>query len=219
MFKAFTILALGAVASAQFLSRDLQTTLQQTLTTLPPNNVTVATSYSTACTATATGTTDSCPGLYCCASLRRAGAAVSTAAAVCAPLQFSGVTFNVGSPAVANVWTCINQVNTNAFKNLTASRVACTDDTNCTAGTCCATFTDSFGPAATPAVLSTRKFCLDGTANGTQSWASYVAGNVGAGIEAKVVQGYCNNVVAPSFGAYIKASAMMFVALISVALF
>jgi hypothetical protein len=211
MFKAFTILALGAVASAQFLSRDLQA-----LTTLPPNNVTVATSFSTACTTTAT--TDSCPGLYCCASLRRAGAAVSTAAAVCAPLQFNGTTFNVGSPAVANVWTCINSVNANAFRNLTASRVACTDDSNCTAGTCCATFTDSFGPAATPAVLSTRRFCLDGSANGTQVWSSYVAGNVGAGIEARIVQGSCTNVV-EAFGAYIKASAMMLVALISVALF
>ena len=217
MFKAFTILALGAIASAQFLSRDLQT-LQQSLTTLPPNNVTAATPYSTACTTTATS--DSCPGLYCCANLKRAGAAVSSAAAICVPLQFSGITFNVGSPAVANLWTCNNQVNTNAFKNLTASRVACVDDSNCTAGTCCATFTDSFGAAATPAVLSTRKFCLDGTANGTQSWSSYVAGNVGAGIEAKVVQGSCVNIVAPeSFGAYIKASAMMLVALVSVALF
>ncbi len=218
MFKAFTILALGAVASAQFLSRDLQVTLQQTQTTPAVNNVTVATSFSTACTATATGTTDSCPGLYCCASLKRAGAAVSTAAAVCAPIEFNGTVFNVGSPAVANVWTCINSVNANALRNLTASRVACTSDDNCTAGTCCATFTDSFGAAATPAVLSTRRFCLDGTANGTQTWGSYVAGNVGAGIEARIVQGSCTNVVA-AFGAYIKASAMMLVALISVALF
>jgi hypothetical protein len=216
MFKAFTILALGAVASAQFLSRDLQTTLQQTQTSAPVNNVTVATSFSTACTVTATS--DSCPGLYCCAGLKRAGAAVSTAAAVCAPIDFNGTTFNVGSPAVANVWTCLNSVNANALRNLTSSRVACTSDDNCTAGSCCATFTDSFGPTATPAVLSTRRFCLDGSANGTQVWGSYVAGNVGAGIEAKIVQGSCTNVVA-AFGAYIKASAMMLVALISVALF
>ena len=216
MFKAFTILALGAVASAQFLSRDLQT-LQQTQTSVPVNNVTAPTSFSTACTVTATS--DSCPGLYCCAKLTRGGAAVSTAAAVCAPIEFSGITFNVGSPAVANVWTCNNQVNTNALKNLTSSRVACVSDDNCTAGSCCATFTDSFGPAATPAVLSNRRFCLDGSANGTQTWGSYVATNVGAGIEAKIVQGYCANIVPTSYGAYIKASAMMLVALISVALF
>ena len=105
MFKAFTILALGAIASAQFLSRDLQT-LQQAATSVPPNNVTVATAYSTSCTATATGTTDSCPGTHCCARLVRGTAAVTTAATICAPLWFSGVAFNVSN--VANTWTCIN---------------------------------------------------------------------------------------------------------------
>lgn len=218
MFKAFTILALAAVASAQFLSRDLQgTTLQQSLTTLPPSNVTNATAFSTTCTATATGNSDTCPGLYCCASLRRGTTAVSTAAAVCAPLQFNGTAFNVSG--VINTWTCINQVNSNAFRNLTSSRTACVSDDNCTVGSCCVSFTDTFGPAATPATNPIRRsFCLDGTANGTQTWSSYVAGNVGAGWEAKTVQGSCTNVVA-SFGAYIKASAMMLVALISVALF
>jgi len=93
MFKAFTVLALGAVASAQFLSRDLQT-LQQALTSLPANNVTAATAFTT-CTTNATF--DSCPGLYCCGNLKRAGAAVATAAAVCVPLNFAGVTFNVAN--------------------------------------------------------------------------------------------------------------------------
>jgi hypothetical protein len=105
MFKAFTILALGAIASAQFLSRDLQT-LQQTATSVPPNNVTVFTTYSTKCTAIAAGTTDSCPGTHCCASFARGNFPVSTAATVCAPLWFSGVAFNVNN--VANTWTCIN---------------------------------------------------------------------------------------------------------------
>lgn len=80
MFKAFTILALGAVASAQFLSRDLQsgTTLQQSLTTIPPNNVTAATPYTTPCTTTASANSDPCPGLYCCASIKKGSAAAST---------------------------------------------------------------------------------------------------------------------------------------------
>jgi len=216
MFKAFTILALGAIASAQFLNRDLQV-LAQAATTIPANNVTVATAFSTACTATAAGTTDSCPGTHCCARLTRAGAAVTTAAAVCAPLMFSGVAFNVSN--VANTWTCINSVNTNAWRNLTASRVSCVDDSNCTVGTCCATFTDSFGPTATPATISTRKFCLDGTTNGTQSWSSYPASLTTVATVARVDQGSCTNVVPASFGAYIKASAMMLVALLSVALF
>jgi hypothetical protein len=95
MFKAFTVLALGAVASAQFLTRDLQeVSLQQSLSSLPPNNVTVATAFTT-CTTNATF--DSCPGLYCCGNLRRAGAAVTTAAAVCVPLNFANVTFNVAN--------------------------------------------------------------------------------------------------------------------------
>jgi hypothetical protein len=214
MFKSFTLVALVAAASAQFLGRDLQN-LQQALTSLPPNNVTVATAFTT-CTTNATF--DSCPGLYCCGNLRRAGAAVTTAAAVCVPLNFANVTFNVSN--VLNVWNCNNQVNTAAFRNLTASRVACTDDSVCTPGSCCATFTDSFGPAATPAIVQNRRFCLDGSANGTQSWGSYASTNVGAGWESRVVQGSCTNVAVPeSFGAYIKASAMMLVALISVALF
>ena len=101
MFKAITILAFGAIASAQFLSRDLQAA-----TSIPPNNVTVATAITAVCTATATGTTDSCPGTYCCARLTRGAAAVTTAATICAPLWFSGVGFNVSN--VVNTWTCIN---------------------------------------------------------------------------------------------------------------
>ena len=107
MFKAFTILALGAIASAQFLTRDLQeVTLAQAATSIPPNNVTVATAITAVCTATATGTTDSCPGTHCCARLTRGAAAVTTAATICAPLWFSGVGFNVSN--VVNTWTCIN---------------------------------------------------------------------------------------------------------------
>jgi len=220
MFKAFTILALGAIASAQFLNRDLQTaavTLQQAATSVPANNVTVATAYSTVCTATAAGTTDSCPGTHCCAKLTRGAAAVTTAATVCAPLWFSGVAFNVSN--VANTWTCINSVNTNAWKNLTASRTACDSDANCTVGSCCASFTHTFGPAAAPGTVVT-KACIDGTTNGTAVWSSYPLAVTTVATEAKTVVGSCTN-VAPveSFGAYIKASAMMLVALISVALF
>ena len=215
MFKAFTILALGAIASAQFLSRDLQT-LQQAATSVPPNNVTVATAYSTVCTATATGTTDSCPGTHCCARLVRGTAAVTTAATICAPLWFSGVAFNVSN--VANTWTCINSVNTVAWNNLTASRTACSDDSTCAVGSCCASFTHTFGPTAAPGTVVTRA-CIDGTTNGTAVWSSYPASVTTVATEGRTVVGSCTNVVPESFGAYIKASAMMLVALVSVALF
>lgn len=112
---------------------------------------------------------------------------MQSARSVCAPIDFNGTSFSVGSPAVNNVWTCLNSVNANAYRALTASRVACTDDSNCTVGSCCATFTDTFGPAATPATLSNRRFCLDGNATGTQVWGSYVSGNVGDKWEAKIV--------------------------------
>lgn len=219
MFKAFTVLALATVGSCQFLSRDLQgaVTLQQSLTTAPSNNVTVATAFTAACTATATGTTDSCPGQYCCASLRRAGTAVTTAAAACVPLWFNGTAFNVTN--VANTWTCINAVNTRAYNNVTAAWTSCQTDDNCTVGSCCATWTDSFGPTASPASVSTRKQCVDGTQNGTATWSTYPTTVTTVATTALTVQGSCTNVAPASFGAYIKASAMMLVALISVALF
>jgi hypothetical protein len=63
-------------------------------------------------------------------------------------------------------------------------------------------------------------FCLDGTKAGLQLWGTYTATTAGAGISAQVTQGSCTNVVPTvSFGAYIKASAMMLVAVLSVAFF
>ena len=112
-------------------------------------------------------------------------------------------------------------LNVNAFNTAVASRVACDDTTNCTVGSCCATFSDFFGSATANATNTNRRFCLDGTKSGLQLWSTYVAGNVGAGQSAQITQGSCTNVVAPaeSFGAYIKASAMMLVAVLSVAFF
>lgn len=212
MFKTITLLTLGAVASAQFLGRDLQMLAQTSNST----TVATATSFSTACTFTATA--DSCPSNWCCSKLTRAGAAVSTAAAVCAPIEFHNVTFSIGG--VANLWTCNSLFNVATFKNATASRVACMDSTTCAVGTCCATFSDFHGSATANATIANRMFCLDGTKAGVQLWGTYVAGNVGAGISAMVTQGSCTNVVPTvSFGAYIKASAMMLVAVLSVAFF
>ena len=209
MFKAITLLALGAVASAQFLNRDLQTSNSTT--------VTVANAFSTACTSSATA--DSCPSDYCCARLTRGTAAVATAAAVCAPIEFHNVTFSIGG--ANNVFLCNQMFNVNAFNNATSSRVACNDNTTCAVGSCCATFSDFLGTATSNATNTNRRFCLDGTKGGLQLWSTYVAGNVGAGQSAQITQGSCTNVAAPteSFGAYIKASAMMLVAVLSVAFF
>ena len=212
MFKTITLLTLGAVASAQFLGRDLQMLAQTSNSTV----VASPTPFSTACTSTATS--DSCPSNWCCAKLARGGVAVSTAAAVCAPIEFHNVTFSIGG--VANLWLCNQLFNVATFKNATASRVACMDSTTCAVGTCCATFSDFLGSATANATIANRMFCLDGTKAGVQLWGTYAASNAGAGISAQVTQGSCTNVVPTvSFGAYIKASAMMLVAVLSVAFF
>jgi hypothetical protein len=215
MFKAITLLTLGAVASAQFLNRDLEGTVlaQSSNSTV----VASATPFSTACTSSATA--DSCPRDYCCAKLTRNAVAVSTAAAVCAPIEFHNVTFTIGT--VANLFMCNQLFNVNTFREATASRSACMNSSDCAVGTCCATFSDFLGSATANTTITNRMYCLDGTKAGVQVWGSYVAGNVGAGISAQVSQGSCVNVVPPtvSFGAYIKASAMMLVAVLSVAFF
>ncbi len=174
MFKVITLLTLGAVASAQFLVRDLETSISTVVAS--------ATSFSAACTSTAT--TDSCPRDYCCARLTRAGVAVSTAATVCSPVEFHNVTFSIGN--VANIWTCNQLSNVNAFRNTTASRVACTNSTTCPDGTCCATFSDFLGSATNNATITNRRFCLDGTKGGIQLWSTYVAGNVGADVSSQI---------------------------------
>ena len=209
MFKAITFLALGAVASAQFLdSRDLQTLAQ--------SGSINATAFSTACTSSATA--DSCPAYYCCANLKRGGAAVSTAAAVCAPLEYHLVSFNITN--VANVFTCNSLFNVNIFKNATASRVACNDSTTCAVGSCCGTYSHFHGSATANATIANNKYCGDGTKGGLQLWGTYASTNVGAGIWSSITLGSCdNNAPAASFGAYIKASAMMLVAVLSVAFF
>ena len=77
MFKAITLIALGAVASAQFLeSRDLEDSVVLAQTS-NSTTVTSPTAFSTTCTSSATA--DSCPSDYCCAKLTRGTAAVSTA--------------------------------------------------------------------------------------------------------------------------------------------
>ena len=214
MFKAITLLALGAVASAQFLdSRDLQVLAQTSNST----TVSAPTAFSTACTSSATA--DSCPSYYCCAKLTRGTAAVTTAAAVCSPVEFHNVTFSVGG--VNNVFLCNHLFNVNAFNNATSTRTACSDDSTCAVGSCCATFSYFHGSATSNATNTNRKVCWDGNKSGVQLWATYVAGNVGAGVSSQITQGSCTIVVPPveSFGAYIKASAMMLVAVLSVAFF
>jgi hypothetical protein len=99
-----------------------------------------------------------------------------------------------------------------------APRVACTDDTGCTTGQCCATATLSAGPS-NGLGTTTRKFCTSGAAAAAPYSATYVAASWIASYTSKVDIAACTVPVAESFGAYIKASLMMVVAVLSVALF
>ena len=223
MYKIAVLATLGFVASAQFLNRDLQGSTTTVAQTSNSTTVSAATPFTSACTATATGTTDSCPSNYCCAALRRvtppatAWTAVSNSGSVCAPVEFNAANFTISG--AINQWNCINQVNVRLFQNATATRQACDNDTTCAVGSCCATFSDFFATSATTNATNTnRKFCLDGTKNGIQLWGSYSSANVGAGAFAQISQGACTNVEA-SFGAYIKASLLMVAAVLSVAFF
>ncbi len=222
MYKLAILATLGFAASAQFLSntRDLQG-YNGTIVTAPFI-------INAACTTTATS--DSCPQNYCCASLRRSTAAApatftTVSGTFCAPVEFNATLFNVSG--AINSWTCANQVNANSFRtaNLTLARKACSNDTECEVGTCCATITDFFGTSATAVGQSaTRRFCVDGTKGGIQLWGNYTAAAataVGTGSFVQISQGSCTNNVAPvdSFGAYIKASLMMVAAVLSVAFF
>ena len=214
MIKTFTVLSVVAIASGQFLNRDLQTTTMKS-----PFNITSATTFSTACTASINGTTDSCTAeLHCCGSLKRGTAAVATAASVCIPFWVSDVAFNVSG--VVNTRTFINSVNKNAWFKLpsSAGKGACLDNADCGVGLCCANFTHSFGPAAAPGAI-TRQFCNDGTQDGLHVWSAYPAAITTVATEVKGVQSSCINNVATSFGAYIKASAMIVMVLLSVSLF
>ena len=212
MIKTFTILSVVAIASGQILNRDLQTTTEKS-----PFNITSPTTFSTACTASTNGTTDSCTAvMHCCGSLKRGTAAVATAASVCVPFMVSGVAFNVSG--VINTWTCINSVNQNAYFSLpsSAGKGPCTDNVDCGVGSCCATFTHSFGPAAAPGSIN-RQFCNDGTQDGLHVWSAYPAAITTVATEVRALQSSCQNVY--SFGAYIKASAMIVMVLLSVSLF
>ena len=214
MFKALTILALGAVASAQFLNRDLQDNVVPAQTR--NSTVTAATAFAAKCTSN--DTADSCPSNYCCAELSRNK--VEAASDVCAPIEFHNVTFSIGG--VNNTWLCLHEFNVNPFKTLVANVTACNDTTVCAVGSCCATFSDFYGSATANATNTDRRRCLDGTKSGIYVWANYTNANLGAGASARITQGSCTNVPPPavkSFGAYIKASAMMLLAVLSVAFF
>ena len=208
MFKTITIAALGfAAVSAQFLDvRNLQNS------TTTATTVTVA-SLSAACTVGATGAETNC-GIagYCCVATTRTGT-LTTPINLCVSQDFLGQNLTIAGTTHAFAGRCLSSTVT------VVNRTTCAADDVCSTNQCCSNVTLTAGPAA--AGTATRRFCTDGSAallaNATYAGTSWVAGYT-----ANVRQAACTPKAAPaetSFSSYIKASVMMVVAVLSVALF
>jgi hypothetical protein len=200
MFKSVLLIALGvAAASANFLSVDFERYLQ----------VTAATSVNSTCTRNTTGET--CGAGFCCATYSRNG--FNMANSVCFPAEFHQQTFaNVSG---FNYTVFCNFPNTTS--TIRASQTACNDTTPCATGTKCCSRSWTLGNSAGSS--ASRSFCVAGN-TGNYVWANLNVTNLTAEARVSSVCPVDTNVEGDgSFGAYVKTSAMMLVALIAAAFF
>ena len=216
MFKTIVIAALGfAAVSAQFLDeRNLQnTTANSTTTTAAPTSV-AQNAFAAAPAVSATGVETGCNTAgYAIFTNTRAGTAVAATvpAILCVPTDFINATLPIAGT---------NYTFTRIASNVVATvRTPCTSNADCTAvGSCCADVTLTAGPA-TGFGTATKKFCTAGAAL-TLGNSTYAAASWLAGYTATVRTAACTPTPpAESFGSYIKASVMVVVAVLSVALF
>ena len=206
MFKTVVIAALGfAAASANFLGKYDERFLQNVTQVAAACSVNATTGVETGCNTAG----------FCCAVYTRNGAA-GTPANLCVPTDFIGQNLSFGGGNFT-FSKC-------ASPNVTAAapaRTACAADATCGAGQCCANVTLTAGNATVNGT-ATRRFCTAGTAATTFS-AAYSAASWAAGNVAQVRTVACTPNAATtddgSFGSYIKASVMMVVAVLSVAMF
>ena len=200
MFKTIVIATLAfAAVSAQFLDmRELQTTQSTSLTA--------------ACSVSATGVETGCNTAgYCCTNTTRTGTAVTAPANLCVRTEYLGQSILIAGTTYSFGRACLSA-------NITApARTACSNDDACEVGSCCSNVTLTTGlPTANGTTV--RQFCHPGLADSFS--ASHVQASWLAGYSSNVRYSTCTAKVAPpSFGAYIKASVMMVVAVLSVALF
>ena len=216
MFKTIVIAALGfAAVSAQFLDeRNLQNTTANTTTTAAPTSG-AQTAFAAAPAVSATGVETGCNTAgYAIFTNTRAGVAVAATVPVvlCVPTDFINATLPIAGTNYTFTKIASTVVGT--------ARTACTTNADCTtAGSCCADVTLTAGPA-TGFGTATKKFCTAGAAL-TLANSTYAAASWLAGYTATVRTAACTP-TAPtveSFGSYIKASVMVVVAVLSVALF
>ena len=213
MFKSATLLVIGlACVSAQFLS--FEDRLLQAVN---------ATSITTTC---ARGSTETCTQSgYCCAGITKNGTApASTATGLCIPAEFNGLSFVNVSSSNYTVTCAVAATATNATSTLNSTN--CSTCSNSTSQ-CCGSRSYNLGGIT---VTSTVSSCITNTQGAqTVAWASYFANSTFGAINAQVI-GTCpvpatttgtssGNSTTSSFGAYIKVSAMLFVALVSAVFF
>lgn len=195
---------------------DIVANAAATNTTTTTTNTTTVTpvAFTAAPAVSATGVETGCNTAgYAIAINGRTGTAVAATAPanLCVPTDFIGQNLTIAGTTYAF---------TRIASNVTAvARTACTSDDACTVGQCCANITLTAGPS-TGAGSATRRFCTAGTAATLYS-STYAAASWLAGYSATVRSAACTPKAAPaeSFGSYIKASVMMVVAVLSVALF
>lgn len=207
MFKTATILALGfAVASVSAFERDLQ----GLLVTNGGFNIT------TTCNR---GTTETCATAYpgfCCAAVTRNGTAVNTNATlgVCAPAEFHTQTFNLSN----TIWT-FNCAVPATSTGLATTLGSCNSTNPCSNTTtqCCAPRTWTVAGVAGNGAA--RSSCIAKTNSGIQYLGNWNVTAQGPLVAAAQVSAVCpaedTTADDTSFGAYIKVSAMMILALVA----
>ena len=204
MFKTATILALGfAVASVSAFERDLQ----GQVVTNGGFNIT---------TTCIRGTTESCsanPG-YCCAGVTKNGTAANTntTLGVCAPAEFHTQSF-----VVAGTTWAFNCALPATATTLATTLGSCNTTSPCgnTTTQCCAPRTWTVGGVAGSAAA--KSSCISMANSGVQYLANWNVTAQGSLIAAAQVSAVCpsSDSGSGSFGAYIKVSAMMVLALVA----
>ena len=211
MFKSATLLAIGlACVSAQFLSFE-----DRLLQAVSSTNVTTTCARSSTESCTVSG--------YCCAGITKNGSApLANATGLCIPAEFNGLSFVNVSNTNYTVTCAVAATATNATSTLTASNCStCSSNTSM----CCGSRSYNLGGVS---VSSSVSSCITNTQGAqTVAWASYYAGSTFGAINAQVI-GTCpvpatsnstGNSTTGSFGAYIKVSAMLVVALVAAVFF
>ncbi len=212
MFKSATLLAIGlAVASAQFLSSDVERFLQTSNSSL-----TSATAIGVA-TCNRTATTEPCAASQCCLGVTKNGTAVSATTGICAPIGFASLTFNNVSGLNYTFSSCSVAATTTAWN----ATLGCT---NCSTSQCCATRSWTLGGVSATGAASASSCQSNSTIGAGDQvlvWTNYTSASQVGAVDAKSL-GTCaaaSTGTTGSFGAYIKASAMLVVAMIAATFF